>query len=193
MRKSAVLIVILALACLGCQAHSAHQSDSAEAYAPAASPTTLVINVSEGGQRTVKELHRGFATMCQVNGLDFPPSYLVSDLGKPDVPKITKSQMREVGLILHYVHSPTLRFQTVAGHFLVYDASLGPCMQYAPGYWVLNAGTCNVYFMPADERDGPSAVPDCFTPPRPWVPGDGGDSRIPWDRFSPSGISTPHR
>lgn len=152
----------------------------------------LVPVVSDGGARVVQEVHRGHQTICRVDGRDFPPSYLASDISKPGVPTLDKHRRAELMTIARYVSSRTLRFQTVNGTFLIYDASLGPCMLAAPGYWVLNAKRCNVYFMPADAWNGPGAVPECWGAPRPWVRGDGGDRRVrpsgdhPW-----AGISKP--
>lgn len=150
-----------------------------------------VVDVSSGGNRRVEEVDRGLQTICRVDGKDFPPSYLVSDLGEPGVPKLTSTQVHQLREISRYVHSATVRFQTVNGHFLVYNASLGPCMLAAPGYWVLNTDACNLYFMPADEWEGPSAVPGCYTPKRPWIPNDQGDPKLRWGKFPASGISSP--
>lgn len=150
-----------------------------------------IVNVSAGGPRQVLEVHRGFETICRVDGKDFPPSYRVADMGKPGVPPLEGEELQQVHAISRYVHSPTLRFQEIAAQFLVYDASLGACLLAAPGYWVLNAPRCNMYFMPADAWNGPSAVPGCYSPPRPWVPHDGGDPRIKWGDFPTAGISTP--
>lgn len=186
MYKASVLVVLAAVL-TSCQLH---RGASAGPNLAAAAPER-VIDVSNGGSRKVEEVHRGFETLCRVNGKNFPPSYLVSDLGKSKVPALSVADLRQVRAISRYVHSPSLRFQTVDGQFLVYDASLGPCMLAAPGYWILNAPACNLYFMPADEWDGPSAVPGCYTPPRPWIPGDAGDRRLQWGKFPPSGISTP--
>jgi len=133
--------------------------------AQSSSSAETVTDVSQGGPRRVEEIHRGVQTVCRVDGKEFPPSFLVSDLGKPGVPKLNADELHDVHLISRYVHSPTLRFQEVAGQFLIYDASFGPCFLAAPGYWVLNAASCNLYFMPADEWSGPSAVPSCGNPP----------------------------
>lgn len=83
-----------------------------------------VVDVSQGGSRLVQEVHRGYSTICRDNGRDFPPSYRVSDVGKPDVPLLTSTQLQQVRAISRYVSSSTLRFQTVAGQFLVYDAGV---------------------------------------------------------------------
>jgi hypothetical protein len=186
-------IFFAAILIAGCAAYAvniARAKKSTQGFKPNAAATEQVINVSSGGQRRVEEIHRGYETVCRVDGRDFPPSYRVSDMGKPGVPLLRGDELHQVRMISRYVHSPNLRFQEVAGQFLVYDASLGPCLLAAPGYWVLNAHACNLYFMPADEWDGPSAVPGCYSPQRPWMPRDGGDPKLKWGHFPSAGIST---
>lgn len=185
MRRALALLI----ACMLCGCH-APRADSGTK--PPAKPTAFVRDVSEGGARRIEEVRIGYKTICRVDGRDFPPSYLVSDLGKPGVPKLEPAFLRQVRDISRYVHSKTLRFQEVEAQFLVYDASLGPCLLAAPGYWVLNAPGCNLYFMPADEWNGPSAVPGCYTPRRPWIAHDGGNPNLPWGSVPAAGISTPH-
>lgn len=184
MRRALALII-------ACMLAACHATRADSAANPLPTPTESVRDVSEGGARRVDEVHIGYEAICRVDGRDFPPSYLVSDLGKPGAPKLEPGLLQQVHDISKYVHSRTLRFQQIAGQFLVYDASLGPCLLAAPGYWVLNARSCNLYFMPADGWDGPSAVPGCSTPPRPWISHDGGNPNLPWGSVPAAGISSP--
>lgn len=186
-----ILSIIAIILISACNASSGRDHSNSFTTRPSPVPGERVFDVSEGGQRRVEEVHRGVQTVCRVDGREFPPSYLVSDLGKAGVPQLDQTERHQALLISRYVHDPTLRFQEISGQFLVYDAQWGPCMLAAPGYWVLNAKDCNLYFMPADEWSGPSAVPGCLNPPRPWVPGDGGDSAKHWADFPPAGIFTP--
>ncbi|HTJ25349.1 MAG TPA: hypothetical protein VMA36_04200 [Candidatus Limnocylindria bacterium] len=118
----------------------------------------------------------GLGTKCLVRGLDerfTPPSYLVRDIGKRSVPKLAQPDLKMVQQIGKYVRSKTLRFVFLNGRVLVFDAVAGPCTAGAPGYFVLN-GACNEYYLPTDDFDAPHAMPGCFFPPRPWIPGDRG-------------------
>lgn len=189
MRHFLLLITITAIVL--CECHAGAQGYERGRASSSSLSNERVINIEEG-QRVIQEVHRGLSTTCRVDGKEFPPSYLVSDLGKPTVPHLTTRELHDVQLISHYVRSATLRFQTVNHAFMVYDASLGPCMASAPGYWVLNAKSCNMNFMPVDEWLGPAAFYRCIHARRPWMPRDGGDPNIKWGQFSPSGISTPN-
>ena len=120
------------------------------------------------------ERRAGLGTVCVVDSLAGPPSYLVRDIGKPGVPELTNEQLVMIRKIRVYVHPSTLRFATVGGTFIVFDASLGPCEPGAPGYSVLN-GSCNEMYSPTDNFAGTGAVPGCWNAPRPWMPHDQGD------------------
>jgi hypothetical protein len=132
--------------------------------------------------RSVTERHNGLAMFCVVDGVSSPPSYLVRDIGKPDVPKLTAAQLAMVRKIRVYVHPTTLRFANVAGEFIVFDASRGPCETSAPGYSVLN-GACNEMYSPTDNFDGTRAVPGCWNAPRPWIVHDSGRGTTPWTAY----------
>jgi hypothetical protein len=101
-----------------------------------------------------------------------PLSYAVSDLGKPGVPKFTARESAVLTRIQRYVHSETLRFAWVYGwkphDFIVYDATDGPCADFALGYEVLD-GPCDVFYEPGENpyqtHPGP---PEGITCKRPW-------------------------
>ncbi len=67
-------------------------------------------------------------------------SYSVEDIGKQGVPALTREQISMVRRIQKYIQSRTLRFTFVRmqPYFVVFDATDGPCADFAPGYWVLN-------------------------------------------------------
>lgn len=145
-------------------------------------------------QVLMHEKHIGFATTCAVlnPGQDVrmtPPSYRVDDLGRAGVPRPNRKDLEMVRKIRRYVHSSTLRFAYLAKNekwFIVYDAVWGPCTGNAPGYFVLNGG-CNEFYMPSGQSDITIGVPECFSPPRPWIPHDrgNGDPKL-WSRPGPN-------
>ncbi|HLI95177.1 MAG TPA: hypothetical protein VKT72_03700 [Candidatus Baltobacteraceae bacterium] len=53
------------------------------------------------------------------------------DIGKTGVPALTDEERSVVRSIEHYVHSPTLRFALIYPHFMVFDATEGPCSEAA--------------------------------------------------------------
>lgn len=98
-----------------------------------------------------------------------PPSYLVSDIGKGGVPRISAKQIRLAREIQHYVHSPTLRFAVLASPdtFVIFDAKNGPCA--ALGYPVLNFANGNLYYEPGEAPGYVYAGPGDGAPtPGPW-------------------------
>lgn len=161
------LIVLLAgaslAACAGAKSDSSAQSGTS-------------------GERTVVTRHDGPGTSCVVDGASGPPSYLVRDIGKANVPKLTTAQLDMLRRIRVYVHPSTLRFAFVGGEFIVFDASQGPCKPNAPGYSVLNGG-CNEMYSPTDNFDSTRAVPGCWNAPRPWIPHDQGRGTVPWTSY----------
>ena len=72
--------------------------------------------------------------------------------------------------IMHYVHSPLLRFAYVGQEFIVYktDDRAGVCMDNATGYQILNH-ECNAVYEPGENPDFSSFAPDCPDYPRPWM------------------------
>jgi hypothetical protein len=119
------------------------------------------------------EVHVGMGISCNVDGELGPPSYLVRDVGKVGVPHLTKSQLTTLKSIKRYFEPPTLRFAFVGREYVIFNPKFGLCWRGVPGYRVLNGG-CNAYYAVTDRFDGTVAVPDCWGPPRPWVPGDPG-------------------
>jgi hypothetical protein len=119
------------------------------------------------------EVHVGMGISCNVDGQVGPPSYSVRDIGKVGVPHLTKGQLTTLKSIRHFFDPPTLRFAFVAREYAIFNPKFGLCWRGVPGYRVLNGG-CNAYYAVTDRFDGTVAVPDCWGPPRPWVPGDPG-------------------
>ena len=104
-------------------------------------------------------------------------SYLVSDIGKPGMPRLSVSERAMIERVRRYVHSRTLRFawvdhSTTMGEPIVFDAYDGPCEVWAGGYQVLN-GFCNEYYEPGENPYSTHAAPGgCYrAPPRPWMDG----------------------
>ena len=85
---------------------------------------------------------------CSTAGELGPPSYLVRDIGKADIPALNGRQKRIAQSFLKK-HSPkTLRFAFVSREFIVYDAVNGPCSMAVP-YAVVN-GDCSEMYAPID-------------------------------------------
>jgi hypothetical protein len=102
-------------------------------------------------------------------------SYSVRDIGKTGVPNLTAEQRTLVRRIQHYIHSKTLRFTFLwNGNFLVFDATDGPCADFAPGYWVLNDKSPNTFYEPGEAPGFVHAIP-----------GDAAPTLGPWMRSSP--------
>ena len=105
---------------------------------------------------------------------DLPPqSYRIEDIGKASVPQLTPDELHTVAAIARYTRDRHLRFAwleyaTTPRHFIVFDATDGPCEVWAGGYQVLN-GACNEFYQPGENPYGTHAVPDCWGPPRPWM------------------------
>lgn len=102
-------------------------------------------------------------------------SYSVDVIGKRGVPALTREQRDVVRRIERYIHSMALRFTFLDnGNFLVYDATMGPCADFAPGYWVLNTEDPNTFYEPGEAPGFVHAVP-----------GDAAPTAGPWMRPSP--------
>lgn len=103
-----------------------------------------------------------------------PITYAAADVGKPGVPILTASERAVLRRIEHYVKSDTLRigwidYATTPRHFIVFDASDGPCDIGTHAYKVLN-GTCNEDYGPADNPYATEPAPDCYgVTPYPWM------------------------
>lgn len=118
-------------------------------------------------ERRIVEIHRGFGTACQVDSRTGPFSYLTDDSGKKGVPRITSADRALIRRIEQFLHSRTLRFTYLGTSLLVFNATSGPCEPDAPGYPVLNSASCNLFYSPTDDFDGPRAFTRCDTS-RPW-------------------------
>lgn len=102
-----------------------------------------------------------------------PTSYLVSDIGNPGVPVLSSRQTSMVKRIRKYIHSENLRFAFIEDYnpsFIVFDADGGPCLDVAPGYWILNDPKINMYYEPGE---APGFIHpmngDLGTTPGPWM------------------------
>lgn len=95
-------------------------------------------------------------------------SYRVDDLGKMGVLSLTDTQAKLVKRIQNFVHRETLRFTFVRGRILVFDATDGPCADFAPGYWIMNE--TDTYFEPGEAPGflGPGPTEVGHTP-GPWM------------------------
>jgi hypothetical protein len=99
-------------------------------------------------------------------------SYSIDELGKPGVPDLTGSEDRVLHRIERYVRPGTLRFAWVdawkPNDFIVFDATDGPCADFALGYEVLN-GPCDQFYEPGENpyatHAGPAEGVSCK---RPW-------------------------
>lgn len=113
--------------------------------------------------------NRDLGAQCIPYGKSFPEgpkSYLVSDIGKRGVPKPDESQRDAIRTIGRYVHSATLRF--VEDPFVVFDAKLGPCLDAAGGYPMLN-GSCWEFYEPGENPYTTLPAPDEICPKYPWT------------------------
>jgi hypothetical protein len=113
---------------------------------------------------------------CEEPNVVGPPSYLVSDIGKPGVPTLTADQLTLVHRIRHYLHSKTLRFAFVNAYnrgprFIVFEGDDAPCSDAALGYPVLNSDT-NEFYEPGEApsfvHPGPPLIGPTSTP-YPWT------------------------
>jgi hypothetical protein len=104
-----------------------------------------------------------------------PPVFLVSDLGKPGVPRLTAKQVQMLLAIERNLRSPTLRFvfaqsgsdHSSAPELVVFDAINGPCSAITE-YRVLN-GDCNELW---DSTESATVSDmDCFNTAPPWPHG----------------------
>jgi hypothetical protein len=111
-----------------------------------------------------------------------PRSFLVRDLGKPGVPALDSDQLKTIHQIQQYVHAKTLRFAFVgraSQDFIVFNAKLGPCLDAAGGYVLLN-GECGDFYEPGEDPWYRHALPGgTCGPSRPWIRDDPGDKVDP--------------
>ncbi len=130
------------------------------------------VNGSEHSAGRSTAVTQSYGTQCVPYGGTVPSgpkSYLVKDLGKPDVPRLSSVQLRTIRAIRRYVASPTLRFTfTDYQGFTIFDADKGPCLDLAGGYPVLN-GSCNEFYEPGEDPTTTSAAPGCLGTSPPWA------------------------
>lgn len=168
------MLASLMLICVWCAncARGNHGPDATNTNG--ASTSISEVSVPIGAVRTKSRYGIGcfgfIRTGATPNPLPPPESYLISDVGKPGFPALTKHETWMVRTITHYVHSPTLRLAWLAhGEFVVFDATDGPCADFAPGYPVLN-GVCNDYYQPGENPYSTSPGPtEIQCAKRPWL------------------------
>lgn len=103
-----------------------------------------------------------------------PPSYLVRDIGREGVPTLSPGERRIARRIREYLKSPNLRFARLPDRprFVIFDATQGPCADFAGGYHVLNTSNTNLYYEPG-EAPGfvhSGAAGGVVPTPGPWMP-----------------------
>jgi hypothetical protein len=133
----------------------------AACHATSHATSEAVTIVPSGNHSGVYEVRRGVASVCNVYGTLGPPSYLVSDMGKPGAPVPDSSDVTTLHKMLRYVHSATLRYAFLGNEFIVYDAVNGPYSMEVP-YAVLNERSCNAMYAPVDRPDALSASTGCW-------------------------------
>ncbi len=172
--RFSALAAILAML-LGTGDCASHSSSSAHSRASEATPGAPTSNYSLAFHAVAVRASR-YGVACKSyeypNALG-PASYNVADIGKSGVPPLTEDQLRLLHRIQRYIHSKTIRF-VFLGHnhrLALFNATHGPCIDAAPGYWVLNSGHFpNNFYEPGDNpyiiRAG---EPPGFAPtPGPW-------------------------
>lgn len=162
---------ILAVACVGLGCANGTASRVPARYIVA--PRTL------GNHRIgVLRLGQGFA--CEFDRTVAPASYLISDIGRPGVPKLRPRDLAAIDAIQKHVRISTLRFSYVGSEFVVFNAPLpvtSVCSPETPPFAVWT-GACNEYYNPL--LGVTEAVMDCGHPPRPWIKGDSGHGSGSW-------------
>lgn len=149
-------------------------------HSQAASGPEFIQKPVRAGNRFVGEVRLGLGDACYVNGKIGPASYDVRDLGKGGTPAVKTADVRMLHRIMVYVHPKTLRFAYIAGEFIVFDATNGPCS--GMNYFVLN-GDCNEFYSPTDDFDGTRPGTGCWNPPRPWILHDQGSGTWSWSTY----------
>jgi hypothetical protein len=139
---------------------------------------------SSRGSQKVIQIREGFGVACKVGSQQGWLSYLVSDIGKPNVPLLNQRESAQLNHILKFVHPTTLRFVETSGAFYVFDwyRQGDLCNPDAPPAFVLN-GACNEYYRPLD-LFGTTAAPSCASLRRPWISGDKGTGSGSWSSYN---------
>ncbi len=154
-------ILACSVAASGC---SAANREAAERSA-----SRVNASVASQGWQDASIAHSGAGVQCVPYGKTEPQgprSYLVSDLGNPGVPDLSRSELNTLRSIQRYVHSRLLRFAFVGqygGEFIIFNAKLGPCLDAAGGYRVLNGAFCNSFYEPGEDPWGTKAEPGGFS------------------------------
>lgn len=173
---AAASAVVLAVTVVACHTGASTHSDSLSRLNDSSNRGGAILLVPS-------TTHRGFADVCTMNGRTSAESYSIADVGKPGVPKLSRSDSNVLHGIEEYIHSATMRFAFVGGRFIVYDAITGVCSPQAPGYFNL-AGACNEYYTPPLDITATHAEPDCLFPPRPWIAHDQGQGKWSWRDYA---------
>jgi hypothetical protein len=103
-----------------------------------------------------------------------PPSYAARDIKAKDVPRLTGDQLAVIRKIEKYVAPTYLRFAFLSlpggRQFIVFNAVDGPCVDAAPGYWVMNATYPNSFYQPGQNPFAVHSIPGDIVPtPGPWM------------------------
>ena len=131
--------------------------------------------------RTRYRLSVGAGLACRYEGVIGPPSYRVSDLGRPGVPRLSSSERSLLQKIEKTVPSQRLRFAHLNDGFIVFPADQGRlCDPDAPPFIDLSARACNAYYPALYSPYYSKAAMGCVNPPRPWIPGDQGRGKMSW-------------
>ena len=116
------------------------------------------------GNHVVGEVRRGAGVACYRDGKIGPPSYLMADLGKSNVPRIPDAEMALLRKRFSNLAPRTLRFVRLAlpePRIVVFNASLSElCDPTKPPFKDL-LGPCNQYYSPLEGMDRTTAAPSC--------------------------------
>ena len=93
------------------------------------------------------------------NPVPAPLNFSIADINQKGVPILNPRQLSEIAAVAQQTHSVTLRFaflpmlgmeRKLPDGFIVFDASQGPCADFAPGYAVLNERARNWFYEPGE-------------------------------------------
>ena len=128
------------------------------------SPQSYIIKPRMLGNHVVGELRIGAGVACYRDGTIGPPSYLVADVGKMNVPKLSAADVATLRKRFSDTAPTTLRFLSLPlaePHLVVFNASLSElCNPISPPFKDLN-GSCNQYYSPLEGMDRTTAAPGC--------------------------------
>ncbi len=116
------------------------------------------------GNHRVGEIRIGRGIACYRDGRIGPPSFLLADLGKRGVPRISARDAAHLRTRFGGQPAETLRFISlplITPHLVVFNATVAAlCDPDVPPFKDLN-GSCNQYYSPLEDMDRTSAAPDC--------------------------------